>query len=306
MSGPCYVFDKVCKGDTMRKFSSPAVVLALVACVSVATAGCSQIGRLKGIMAFKDANAAYQAGDYKKAAGKYEEAIAQDPKLTPVYFYLGNSYDNLYKPARKGEAENDEYLNKAVKNYEIAVQRETDASRKKLALQYLAASYGADKLNDPAKAEPVVRQMIQMDPKDTGSYYGLSKLYEDAGRFEEANLYGRALDRPERFGYDVVLVARAATKPRAVSGTEYVPGEIEGRAYVYDFASARVVCAADVKAKSSKQIGYVYSDRSDTPPSLGPLASMGDAIHEDIRLQTERAIVDAVRWRAGNEPAGAR
>ena len=106
--------------------------------------------------------------------------------MIQAYFYLGNSYDNMYKPARKGEAENDGLLPKAVKNYEIAVQRETDPQRKKLALQYLAASYGTDKLNDPAKAEPVVRQMIQMDPKDTGSYYGLSKLYEDAGRFEEA------------------------------------------------------------------------------------------------------------------------
>lgn len=120
-----------------------------------------------------------------------------------------------------------------------------------------------------------------------------------AGRFEEATLYGRALDRPERFGYDVVLVARAAKKPHALSGNEYEPGAIEGRAYVYDFATAKVVCAGDVSAKSSKEIGYVYSDRSDTPPSLGPVASMGDAIHEDIRLQTERAIVAAVRWRAG-------
>lgn len=120
-----------------------------------------------------------------------------------------------------------------------------------------------------------------------------------AGRFEEANLYARALDRPERFGFDVVLVACAEHKPRAVSGSEYVPGEIEGRVYVYDFATSRVVCAGDVTARSSKQIGYVYSDRPDTPPSLGPMASMADAIHEDIRVQTERAIVDAVRWRAG-------
>jgi hypothetical protein len=120
-----------------------------------------------------------------------------------------------------------------------------------------------------------------------------------AGRFEEAKLYGRALDRAERFDYDIVLVARKTTEPRAVSGREYEPGQIEGRAYLYDFASDRVVCAGDVAAKSSKAIGYVYSDRSDTPPSLGPLASMGDAIHEDIRLQTERAIVAAVRWRSG-------
>jgi len=120
-----------------------------------------------------------------------------------------------------------------------------------------------------------------------------------AGRFEEAKLYARALDRPERFGYDVVLVARTTREPRAMSGREYEPGEIEGRAYLYDFSSGRVVCAGDVAAKSSRAIGYVYSDRSDTPPSLGPVASMGDAIHEDIRLQTERAIVAALRWRSG-------
>jgi hypothetical protein len=119
------------------------------------------------------------------------------------------------------------------------------------------------------------------------------------GRFEEAELYARALDRPERFGYDVVLVASAVKKPRALSGSEYEPGEIEGRAYVYDFTSGRVVCAGDVKAKSSKEIGYVFSDRTDTPAWLGPVASMSDAIDEDIRLQTERAIVAAVRFRAG-------
>lgn len=125
-----------------------------------------------------------------------------------------------------------------------------------------------------------------------------------AGRFEEAKLYARALDRPERFGYDVVLVARAATKPRALSGSEYVPGEMAGRAYLYDFASGRVVCAGDVAARSSKAIGYVFSDRSDTPAWLGPVASMGDAIQEDIRLQTERAIVDAMKWRAGRAGSG--
>lgn len=120
-----------------------------------------------------------------------------------------------------------------------------------------------------------------------------------AGRFEEAKLYARALDRPERFGYDVVLVAHSATRPRALSGSAYMPGEMEGRAYLYDFATGRVVCAGDIQAKSSKAVGYVFSDRSDTPAWLGPVASMGDAIQEDIRLQTERAIVDAMHWRAG-------
>jgi tetratricopeptide (TPR) repeat protein len=160
-------------------------ILALML-LAAATTACGQFGNLKARKHLKDANALYAQADYRQAAVEYEEAIKSDPDMIQAYFYLGNSYDNMYKPARKGESENDGLLPKAVKNYEIAVQRETDQGRKKLALQYLAASYGADKLNDPAKAEPVVRQMIQMDPKDTGSYYGLSKIYEDAGRFEEA------------------------------------------------------------------------------------------------------------------------
>jgi hypothetical protein len=126
-----------------------------------------------------------------------------------------------------------------------------------------------------------------------------AQIHLAAGRFEESKLYARALDRPERFGYDVVLVARTTKKPRALSGREYEPGEVEGQAYLYDFKAGRVVCAGEVHAKSSREIGYIYSDRLDTPPSLGPVASMGYAIHDDIRLQTERAILAAVRWRSG-------
>ena len=47
--------------------------------------------------------------------------------------------------------------------------------------QYLAAVYATDKLNEPDKAEPFVKQMIDMDPKDPANYTGLAKIYEDAG-----------------------------------------------------------------------------------------------------------------------------
>ena len=48
------------------------------------------------------------------------------------------------------------------------------------------ASYGADKLNDPAKAEPVVQQMIQLEPGEPTNYFALAKIYEDAGVYDEA------------------------------------------------------------------------------------------------------------------------
>ena len=45
----------------------------------------------------------YAQQDYKKASVLYEEAIKNDPELSVAYFYLANSYDNLFKPSRKGE-----------------------------------------------------------------------------------------------------------------------------------------------------------------------------------------------------------
>ena len=104
----------------MRKLLSEPAALLVVAGLAVAQAGCSQFGVLKGQMALRDAVKYYQRQDYKQAAAKYEEAIQANPGLGDAYFYLGNSYDNQYKPSRKGEPENDQLLQKAVENYKIA------------------------------------------------------------------------------------------------------------------------------------------------------------------------------------------
>jgi tetratricopeptide (TPR) repeat protein len=164
------------------RLGSAAAIVAL----GLATVACGQFGNLKAKKHFKDANGYYAQADYRAAAAEYEQAVQSDPNLVKAYFYLGNSYDNMYKPARKGESENDSYLQKAVQNYEIASQRETEPAGKKLALQYLAATYGSDKLNDPAKAEPIIKQMIDMDPSDVNNYFTLAKLYEDAGKMDDA------------------------------------------------------------------------------------------------------------------------
>jgi len=156
------------------------------------TAGCAKVGEIKAKKAFKAANQAYQAQDYKKAAEEYEEAVAADPNLNAAYFFLGNSYDNLYKPSKKGEAANDQLMEKAVANYQKAAEKLSASDKpddKKLgtlSLQYLVAAYGPDKLNDPAKAEPVVQRMIQLEPGEPSNYFALAKIYEDAGAYEEA------------------------------------------------------------------------------------------------------------------------
>jgi tetratricopeptide (TPR) repeat protein len=178
----------------MRSLSgAPLAFAAMLALGSLAsTVGCAKVGEIKAKKAFKAANQQYQGQDYKKASELYEEAIAADPNLDSAYFFLGNSYDNQYKPSKKGDATNDAMLTKAVDNYQKAAEKLSASPKPEdkklgtLSLQYLVAAYGPDKMNDPAKAEPVVQKMIQLEPSEPANYFALAKIYEDAGAYEEA------------------------------------------------------------------------------------------------------------------------
>jgi tetratricopeptide (TPR) repeat protein len=161
---------------------------AVVITVGIGGAACGRysLSALKAQKAYKDANEKYKASDWKEAAAKYEYVLQQDPSRNEVYFFLANSYDNAYKQSRAGEPENDALIQKAIENYHKAAELDTNPEMKKLAMQYLAAVYGPEKLNDPTKAEPIVLDMIKLAPNDPGNYFALAKIYEDAGRYEEA------------------------------------------------------------------------------------------------------------------------
>ena len=142
---------------------------------------------------FKNANKAYQAQDYREAAKLYKESLEADVDAAPpAHFFLANSLEQLYRPSKKGEPQNDALLTDAVKEYQLAADKlgaiPGDDNKKlaKLSMEYLVAAYGPDKLAEPAKAEPVVQKMIQMEPSDPANYFALAKIYEDAGIYEEA------------------------------------------------------------------------------------------------------------------------
>jgi tetratricopeptide (TPR) repeat protein len=175
----------------MRSFSGASLASAAMLALSISV-GCAQVGQVQAKRSFKAANAAYQAQDYKKAAGLYEETLKEDPNLAVAYFFLGNSLDNMYKPSRKGDAENEALLNRAVENYKLCAEKlanspvEDEKKLAKLSLEYLVAAYGNDKLDDPGKAEPVLIKMIEMEPTEPSNYSVLAKIYEDAGLYDEA------------------------------------------------------------------------------------------------------------------------
>ena len=203
--------------------------LAILAGLALSLVACSQYNKLQAVSKFKDANAQYRLQEYKKAAKLYEEAVTADPEMSVAYFYLANSYDNMYKPARKGEKENDEFLTKAIENYKKASERGTDPKSRKLALEFLVSAYGADKMNDPSQALPIVEKMIEIDPQETSSYFQLAKIHEDAGEYDKAEaillkakearpndpnvflMLGGFYNRQEEFGKTIEALTQRAT-----------------------------------------------------------------------------------------------
>ncbi len=173
--------------------STRLTIVRLVAVVSLSLSltGC---GRVRAQMSFKDGIAAYQQQNYRTAITELEESVQHEFEYRPyAYFYLANSHDNAFKFTRKGQPENDAHLPEAEKYYRMAFETIDPASRegqgaifKKRCLEYLVGLYGPEKLNAPEKAEAVGKQIVEMDPKDVNNYFGLAKLYEDAGRVEEA------------------------------------------------------------------------------------------------------------------------
>jgi tetratricopeptide (TPR) repeat protein len=167
-------------------------VLALVVALAVTVAGCTKVGELQASRSAKAANTAYAAQDYPKAAALYEEAIHANPDLGFAYFYLGNSLEQQWKPSRRGEADNDALLTRAVENYKIAAEKLQNAQTEQernlatLSMKYLVNAYGVDRMNDPAQQEPILISMIQRDPADTQGYFSLANVYEQAGEYDDA------------------------------------------------------------------------------------------------------------------------
>lgn len=121
-----------------------------------------------------------------------------------------------------------------------------------------------------------------------------AEIHLEAGRYEDASAYALALSSPARLGRELVVIAKKATPPQMTSLTSYVPGEVEGRAYLWDFREARVLCAADVHATSSREIGFTYAGAPDAKAESGRTTRLVETLEGDLSNAVERAATDAL------------
>jgi tetratricopeptide (TPR) repeat protein len=181
-------------------FSRTAVIVVGLA-VSMSACGKYSISNIRSLKAFKEGIVLYGKGDYKGAVPLFQDAVTRNPEFGLPYFYLGNSYDLQFKPNRKGEPDNDAFLDKAVDSYRKAIEKLKDSTEpraaefRKLSYEYLIAAYGSDKIDDFSKAEPVARELIAIEPNEPSNYQALGKLFEDQGQYEEAEaMFKKAIE----------------------------------------------------------------------------------------------------------------
>jgi tetratricopeptide (TPR) repeat protein len=190
-------------------------MVVLVAGLTVATSACGQysISSIRSLKAHRDGANLYERGDFRGAAERFEQAVFHNPDFGFSYFYLANSYENLYRPARRGDPANDELLQKAATNYRLAIEKlatmdqEQAPAFRKRSYEYLVALYGADKLDNVAQAESVARELIAFEPNEPGNYQLLGRLYEEQGSYEQAEAeFMRAIEvRPDDpLGYQML------------------------------------------------------------------------------------------------------
>src|ERR1700733_337431 len=171
-------------------------LVGFVAVMGLAAVGCGRysISNIRALKAFGDAKKIYGKHDLRNPVPAYEDAIQFDPQ-PPIkgfaYFFLGNSYDNMYKPSRKDEPGMRDNLVKAVANYRLAIQNlqgdlPKESEFRKLSYEYLIAAYGVDKLNDISQAEPIAQELIALEPNEPLNYQALGNLYEQAKRMDDA------------------------------------------------------------------------------------------------------------------------
>lgn len=177
-----------------RNSFARGAVLALGLTVGLgAAAGCGRysISNLRAVKAFKDGSEAYKKSDFAKASELFEESVKYLGDQGVVYFFLANSYDQQWKPSRKGEAANDAFMEKAVQNYQLAIDKlsgdtESDKKYRQYSYEYMIGAYGPDKLNDFSKAEPIALKLIQLNPTEPTNFQALGIMYEGQGRYDES------------------------------------------------------------------------------------------------------------------------
>jgi tetratricopeptide (TPR) repeat protein len=178
------------------RYSKLALASSALVALCVST-GC--ISSVRARAAFKDGNKEYKAENFKKAIEEYSQAVELDPNFSEAYFYLGSSYQALYRPGNE-TPENQERLEKAIQYFQKSLETNKlkTENQKKVrtnTLAALAGIYAEPPKQDSTKAFEYMSQLLQEAPNDTKNLYAIANLHEKFNQITEAeNAYKKVVE----------------------------------------------------------------------------------------------------------------
>ena len=126
------------------------------------------VQHLKAMKAFKDANDHYRrrTGGRPPSVTRTSSRLSRnfEPSRTSLaaYFFLGEQLrQSVQAGPGRGRRTTTPTCQKAIENYTMAAERAKIPDQAALAANTWSPPTAADKLNDPAQAEPIVQQMIE-------------------------------------------------------------------------------------------------------------------------------------------------
>ena len=161
--------------------------LAIGALLLLSGVGCAKV---QSRAAFKDGNKEYTSENFKRAIQHYERAVELDPNLAEAWFYLGSSYQAMYRPGKE-TPENKELLQKSVDAYKKSLETnpagtEQQKKVKTNTLGALIAIHSEEPFKDFNTAQQYAQQLVQENPNDSKNLYALANLYEKFDQVPQA------------------------------------------------------------------------------------------------------------------------
>lgn len=161
------------------------VAFALLA--PIALTGCSRVAARSS---FQDGNKAYKEENFKKAIIAYEKALGYDPNMAEARFYLGSSYQALYRPGKE-TPENKANLDNAVTAYKASLEaNKADTPNlkgvKANSLAALTGIYSEDPNKNYDEALKYAEQLVAENPNDPKNLFAMANLFEKFEKVDKA------------------------------------------------------------------------------------------------------------------------
>jgi hypothetical protein len=126
----------------------------------------------------------------------------------------------------------------------------------------------------------------ELDQKHTSK--ATAALLEEAKRLEGT-----------RTLWEVTFLVDREIEPVPSLNDAYESGVIAGRAYLYDYRSEKVECAALVVGENSESVKFTFHTRSVAPNPTEGMLEFKQALKRDLRISTYREVAERMRFRAG-------